>query len=167
MRYALLLISMLFVVPAARADVSVPRAVQYLWTVFDTATQGGASVAHPMGVSVPSGVVILGEYVYINTQFAAAGTESIGVSCVGSQDLMAYSSIKSIAADRMFSGGISNTAFNGSAAPINAAAVPLNLSQGFGSVQSPCQVIVNVRGNSGDTPYTSGKLTLILSYFKL
>lgn len=162
------LIPLLFLAQVAMADVSVPRSKQYAWFVYDTSTSGGGSVAHAMGLTLPGPAVITNVWVYINTQFAASGTESLGVSCLGSQDVMAYAPIKSIAADRLLAGSISGTAFTGAAAPIPATPTTLNLSQGFASVPTSagCDVIVNVRGDAGYTPYTAGKLTGIVEYFK-
>lgn len=152
---------------AAQADVSVPRSKQYLWSVYNVATSGGQSTAHSLGVSVPAGAIITNAYVYINTQFAASGTESLGISCLGSQDIMAYNTVKNVLADRMFQSDLGTATYTGAGAPISAIATALNLSQGFGSVPSACGLVVNVRGNSGDTPYTAGKATIILEYFKL
>lgn len=162
-----LLLALFFLPYLAHADVSVPRAKQYAWFDYSVSRDGGSSVPHPINLSVPAGSIITGVWVYINTQFAASGTESLGLSCIGSQDIMAYSSIKNTAADRMLSGVIATGSFTGAAAPIPASPTALNLSQGFGSVPNDCGMIVNVRGDSGYTPYTSGKLTGIIEYFRL
>lgn len=162
------LVSLLLFIPSlCFADVSVPRAKQYLWTVYDVAQQGGASISHGQGVALPSGAVITAAWVYINTQFAASGTESLGISCNGTQDIMAYQSVKNIAADRMLSGVIATASFTGATVPIVAVPTTLNLSQGFGTTPNGCNVTVDVRGNSGDTPYTAGRATAIVEYFKL
>ncbi len=168
MRYALaLLLSSLTLNAYADSDVQSKHIIR---AVYDTSVAGGQSVPHAVGVSVPAGAIITGAYLYINTQFAASGTESVGVSCLGSQNIMAYNSIKSIAPDRMFAAQLSNGITDtGAAVPLNAAAGgnALNLSQGFSSVPVACGLTVDVRGDSGYTPYTAGKLTLLLEYFKL
>ena len=164
------LISLLLFLPTlAFADVSVPRAKQYAWASYDVARDSGASVSHPIGLSVPAGAIITNAWLYINTQFAASGTESLGISCAGSQDFMAYNSVKNIQADRMLASRLSAQTFDGSGAPLaaNAGGAALNLSQGFVSVPSACGVSFDVRGASGYTPYTGGKATLILEYFRL
>lgn len=157
----------LFLPSLAFADVSVPRAKQYAWTQYDVAAQGGQSTAHPIGLVLPAGSIITNAYVYINTQFAASGTESLGISCSGSQDIMAYSSVKNLPADRMLAGRLSADVGTGAAAPIPASPTALNLSQGFVSVPSACEVKFDVRGASGYTPYTAGKATAVIEYFKL
>ena len=155
--------------PVSNADVSVPRAKQYLWSVYDVAASGGASTAHALGVSMPAGAIITNAYVYINTQFAASGTESVGISCLGSQDIMAYNTIKNVAADRLLQAELGSNAYTGAAPLIGEAAGvgALNLSQGYASVPTACGLVVDVRGDSGYTPYTAGKFTVILEYFKL
>lgn len=161
------LILSLFLAVPSYADVSVPRAKQYLWSVYDVAGEGGASTAHPLGVSVPAGAIITNAWVYINTQFAASGTESLGISCLGSQNIMAYNTVKNVAKDRMFSAQVSSSDYTGAAALIPEAASPLDINAGYVSVPAACGLTVDVRGDSGYTPYTSGKLTIILEYFKL
>lgn len=163
------LVSLAMFLPClAFADVSVPRAKQYLWTSFDVSQQGGASIAHPMGVSLPAGSILTSVWVYINTQFAASGTESLGISCGGSQNLMSYMPVKNIAADRILSGVIATGSFTGSAPPLPVGVTTLNFSQGFGSVvTSDCSLSFDVRGQAGDTPYSSGKATAILEFFRL
>lgn len=153
--------------PMSHADVSVPRSKQYLWSVYDVASSGGASVGHTLGVSVPAGAILTNAWVYINTQFAASGTESMGISCLGSQNIMAYNTVKNVAKDRMFSAEVSSSAYTGAAALIPAAATPLALNAGYVSVPAACGLTVDVRGDSGYTPYTAGKATIILEYFKL
>lgn len=150
----------------AHADVSVPRAKQYAWFTYDLSSNSGASVPHAMGLVIPAQGVITNMWVYINTQFAASGTESLGISCAGSQDLMAYTTIKNIGADHVMSARISGATFDGTAAPIAATPTVLALNTGFVSVPSDCSVVVNVRGDAGYTPYTAGKLTGIIEYFR-
>lgn len=158
----------LFLPTLAMADVSVPRAKQYAWTQYDVALQGGASVAHAQNLALPAGAIITNTWLYINTQFAASGTESLGVSCVGSQDLMAYTSVKNLPVDRMLAGRLTADSGTGAAAPIPASPTALNLSQGYNSVPNGCNVTVDVRnGGAAYTPYSAGKATLIIEYFKL
>src|SRR5437016_209596 len=110
------LISLCFFLPSvAFADVSVPRAKQYAYTVYDVAVSGGASVSHGIGLALPSGAIITNAWVYINTQFAASGTESLGISCAGSQDLVAYTPLKNIAADRVLSASLAGSTYTGAA----------------------------------------------------
>lgn len=156
----------LFCLPAL-ADVSVPRAKQYAWFNYSVPNSGGESAPHAVGLTLPAGGIITNMWVYINTQFAASGTESLGISCAGSQDLMAYSSIKTTAKDRIFAANISGSTFIGAAAPIPFSKTILDFSQGYGSIPSACDVVVNVRADNGYTPYTAGSLTTIIEYFKL
>ncbi len=162
------LIPLFLITTIANASVSVPRAKSYLWSVYDVAVTGGQSTPHSLGVSVPGSSIITNAWVYINTQFAASGTESIGISCLGTQNIMFYNTIKNVPKDRIFSAGLSHTSYTGAAALIPENSVsPLNLSQGYASVPSPCGLTVDVRGDSGYTPYTAGKMTIILEYFNL
>lgn len=157
-----------FLVPlAASADVSVPRAKQYAWFNYDVSRDGGQSVSHAIGLALPAGALITNTWVYINTQFAASGSESLGISCVGSQDIMAYSSVKNTAADRLLSARVSGDTYVGAASLIPASPTVLNFSQGFGSVPAGCNVSIDVKSSSGFTPYTAGKLTGIIEYFRL
>lgn len=161
-----LLLALLLVPGFALADVSVPRAKQYAWTEYSVAQLGGESVPHALGMTLPAGAIITEMWAYIDTQFAASGTESLGLSCVGSQDLMAYTSVKNIAKDNLLSAKISASAFTGAAAPIPASPTVLNFSQGYGSIPSACNVIANVRGDAGYTPYSAGKAIFIIEYFR-
>lgn len=163
----LILALCLFLPILAHADVSVPRAKQYAWFEYSVARDGGASVSRPIGLKLPAGAIITNVWMYINTQFAASGTESLGVSCVGSQDIMAYTSVKNIAKDRILSGNISGSVFTGAAAPIPASPTTLDFSQGYGSIPSACNVTIDVRGASGYTPYTNGVATGIIEFFRL
>ncbi len=149
------------------ASVSVPRAKQYAWFTYDVARDGGQSVPHSIGLFLPAGAILTNLYVYINTKFAASGTESLGLSCEGSEDLMAYSSIKNVAINSMYGAAVTGNTFNGGAAPIPAVPTVLDFSQGYASIPAACEVKINVRGDSLYTPYTAGKLTGIIEYFKL
>lgn len=169
------LISLLIFLPSlAFADVSVPRAKQYLWTTYDVSVLGGASTAGSqrainLGAILPSGAILTNMWVYINTQFAASGTESLGITCTGAAstpDLMAFTTVKNIAADRLLSARVSGDVYTGAAALIPPSPTVLNLSQGFGSVPADCAVSAVIQGNSGFTPYTAGKLTAIVEFFR-
>lgn len=168
---ALLLLLALVVPVFGYADVSIPRAKQYAWSVYDTAVLGGQSVAHPLGLTLPAGAIITDMWVYINTQFASSGTESLAFQCAGTRDLMAYNSVKNIAKDRVLTAQQALIAMNGGSATsfigTTASGEAVNLSQGFGSIPTACGVSAVVRGDSGYTPYTAGKATLIIEYFKL
>lgn len=161
------LIPLFLIASIANASVSVPRSKQYLWSVYDVALSGGTSVPHALGVSVPGSTIITNAWVYINTQFAASGTESIGISCLGSQNIMFYNTVKTIPKDRMFSAGVSQSSYTGAGSLVPENASALNLSQGYASVPQPCGLTVNVRGDAGYTPYTAGKMTILLEYFNL
>lgn len=160
-----LILALLLIPGFALADVSVPRAKQYAWTQYDVSRDGGSSTAHTIGLKLPTGAIITNVYLYIATQFASNGTESLGVSCVGNQDIMAYSSVKSISPGRVLAGGIGALDFNGGTAPLPASPNVLNLAQGFASIPSSCSVKFDVRGDSGYMPYTGGKGNLIVEYF--
>ncbi len=162
-----LLFLILFLPSIAFADVSIPRAKQYAYTVFDVSQVGGASIPHPQNLTLPAGSIITNAWLYINMQFAASGTESLGVSCGGSQNILAYTPIKSVAADRMLSGVIATGSFTGAAALLPVAPTVLDLSRGFGSIPVDCSLSFDVRGDAGYTPYTGGKGTLILEFFRL
>jgi hypothetical protein len=161
------LISLLLFLPTlAFADVSVPRAKQYAWTQYDVAVLGGASTPKNLGLTLPAGAIITDVWVYINTQYASAGTESLGLQCAGTLDLMAYTPMSAVPADRIFASRMLGNTFNGSAAPIPASPTNLNFSQGFGSVPTACNVTAVVRSDSGYNPYTAGNATFIIEYFK-
>ncbi len=162
------LISLALFLPClAFADVSVPRALQYAEFSYDVSVSGGSSTPHAIGMSLPAGAVITDMYVYINTVFSGTGpTNSVGISCSGSQNLMAYQALSGVAIDKMFAARLANATFNGAAAPIGNAAAPLDLSQGYVSVPAACGVMVDVRAGSGYTPLSAGKLTGVLVYFK-
>lgn len=167
-----LLLALAFLPSLAFADASVPRAKQYLSAIYDVAVAGGSSVSHNLGMELPAGAIITNEWLYINTQFAASGTESLAFQCAGTNDLMAYNSIKNVSKDRVFQANIGATLFGvgGSSAVIgeNANANVIALNAGYGSVPTtPCAVKAVVRGDSGYTPYTAGKATLIVEFFKL
>jgi hypothetical protein len=153
----------------AFADVSVPRSMQYLWTTYDVSRDGGASTAHSLGAYMPAGAVVVSEYVYINTQFAASGTESLAFQCAGTDDLMAFNAVKSITADQVLQAHLGTTNFNnGSASAVigaDANATKVALNAGYGSIPTVCEVKAVVQSTSGFTPYTAGKATLIVQYF--
>ena len=176
------LILALFLIPMlpmmAEADVSVPRAKQYAQAVFDVSVLGGATVPGTqniinLGTVLPAGIVITDAWVYINTAFAATGTESIAIQCAGNQDILNFTSIKNLAADRMLASRMLGNTFNGSSSLIPSSPTSLNFGQGYGSVPATgstvngCPVSVEIQGLSSYTPYTSGKLTTIIEYFKL
>lgn len=160
-----LFLALLFLPTLAFADLSVPRAKQYAWTQYDVAVLGGASTTKNLGLSLPAGAIITDVWVYINTQYASAGTESLGLQCAGTLDLMAYTPMTSHAADRMMSARLSGSSSTGAGAPIPASPTVLNLSQGYNSVPSACNVSAVVRSDSGYNPYTAGKATFIIEYF--
>ena len=172
------LISLLLFLPSlAFADVSVPRAKQYAWTVYDTAVLGGASVPgsqNPisLGLALPAGIVITDVWVYINTAFAATGTESLGLACVNSgianqPDLMAFTSVKNLPANNILLGRMAGGTFVGAGPAISSVPAALNFNQGFGTVPNGCNVSAVIQGLPTYTPYTAGKLTAIIEYFKL
>lgn len=163
-----LLIALALIPNLALADLSVPRAKHYAWSVYDVSVLGGSSTASkPLGLTLPSGAVITNSWVYINTVFAASGTESLGVSCAGTQDIMAYQPVKNLVVNALFGGQSNNNVAAGSAV-IGPLAYSSGVTYaGFGSVPTDCAVTVNVRGDSGYTPYTAGKATLIIEYFRL
>jgi hypothetical protein len=163
---ALLLILALF--PSLSfADASVPRSKQYLWTVYDVANGGGVGT-HNLGVSLPKGAVITAEWVYINTQFASGGTESLSFGCGGTDNLLWPNSVKNITMNSYLNAHLGTTAFGaGGVASVIGANIVVNGGSGslssYGSVPSACQVYAKV----ATSPYTAGKATLIIEYFKL
>lgn len=175
-----LILALFFVPILSYADVSVPRGKQYAYAIYDVSLEGGATVVGgqniiPLNVQLPAGIIITDEWVYINTQFAASGNESLAIQCSGNQDLMAFTTLKNIAADRVLGSRMLGNTFNGGAALLPASPTNLNFSQGFGSVPvassaNGCQVSVEIQGVGSPnnfTPYTSGKFTAIIEYFKL
>lgn len=166
-----LIFALLFLPVLAQADVSVPRSKQYLWTTYDVSVLGGVSVpgsqnAINLGATMPAGAIITDVWIYINTQFAASGTESLALQCAGTQDLMAFTSVKNLAADRMLTSRMLGNTFNGGAALVPASPTALNFSQGFGSIPADCNMSAVIQGTSGFTPYTAGKLTAVVEYFR-
>lgn len=151
----------------AFADVSVPRAKQYLWTVYDVSRDGGQSTAHALGAYMPAGAIITDSYMYINTQFAASGTESLAFQCAGTDDLMDFNTVKSVTADKVYQSHLGNTQIGvgGSAGFIGQGQSAIALNAGVGSIPTSCEVNAIVRSASGYTPYTAGKATLIVEYF--
>jgi hypothetical protein len=151
----------------AHADVSVPRAKQYLWTVYDVAQSGGQSVAHPLGVKLPAGAILTNAWVYINTAFTDSGTGSFAISCAGTRDIMDYNDITALSMNSMVGIASLPNPFTGTASyiPQNMPAAVSFASSG--SVVSACEVNAVVRGDSGYVPLTGGKATIILEYFKL
>lgn len=166
------LISLLLFLPClAFADVSVPRSKQYAAVVYDVSVLGGATAvpsnAINLGASLPAGAIITDFYVYINTQFASSGSESLAIQCAGTRDLMDYTSIKNVAADRLLASRVAEYTFNGASSLVpTGVASPLNFAQGFGSVPSGCNLTAVLRGDAGQTAYTAGKLTAIVEYFR-
>ncbi len=170
------LISLLLFLPTlAFADVSVPRAKQYAWTTYDVSVMGGASTpggqnSIATGLVIPAGGIITDIWIYINTQFAATGTESLGLACgqgnAPAPDLMAFTPVKNISADRILASRMLGNTFTGGAALLPPVPTALNFSQGFGSIPTDCTVYAVIQGTSGFTPYTAGKLTAIVEYFR-
>lgn len=163
-----LIFALLFAPIFAQADVSVPRSKQYIYALYDIGGgASGASVVHGLGVSVPAGAVITDAWVYINTQFAASGTESLAVGCLGTSNVMGYNTVKNLAANNLFQGHLGATAAS-TASLIIGGATPATAfdANAVASVPAACEVAVTVRGDAGYTPYTAGKATVILEYFR-
>lgn len=157
----------LFLFPLfAQADLSVPRSKQYAWSVYDVSVLGGSSTSHPLGLTLPGGAVVTDVWVYINTVFAASGTESLALQCAGTTDLMAYNSVKNLAVNNMLGGRLAGTASANSAVIGSNGGGNAVALVGFGSIPSDCSVSAIVRGDSGYTPYTAGKATFIIEYFR-
>jgi hypothetical protein len=162
------LLPFLLIANFAHADVSVPRAKQYLWTQLD-ATLNGAQGTHNMGVYLPAGAIITDAYLYINTQFASSGTDSLAFGCSSTTDLMAYNSVKNVALNKAYQAhsGSAQLGVTGSGSYIGevASAGLLDFSLGYGSIPTACQVTATVRTGGGFTPYTAGNATFIVEYF--
>lgn len=162
-----LLLALALIPSLSFADVSVPRSKQYLWTVFDVAANGGGIGTHNQGAYLPAGAVLTNEWVYINTQFASSGTESLSFGCAAAADIMAANSVKNIQANAAISallgsvqpGQGGNSAFIGANIVANGGVFQYN--GGFGSIPTACQVTATV----ATTKYTAGKATLIIEYF--
>lgn len=163
------LLAALFLLPSAYADVSVPRAKQYAYTIYDVATNGGASVPHNLGLYLEEGSVITDAWVYINTAFTDSGTGSLALQCAGTRDIMAYLDPTIYAKDSVIGRQlqpVASGAFNTSFIPqAPDTATVMNFQNG--SIPSKCAVTAVVRGDSGFVPLTAGKMTVILEYFKL
>lgn len=170
---------LLFLPTLSFADVSVPRAKQYAWTTYDVSVLGGNSVAgtqNPinLGLALPSGIVITDVWVYINTSFSApgVGSNSLGLACVSSgvnnqPDLMAFTAIGAVPANNIYEGRMTGGTYVGAGPLISSVPTALNFNQGYGSVPNGCNVKAVIQGQSGFLPYTAGKLTAIIEYFKL
>jgi len=167
-----LLSLLLFLPTIAFADVSVPRALQYLEATYDVASAGGASTSHNLGALLPAGAIIQSVWVYINTPFTVAtgGNESLAFQCSGTNDLMDFNKMSTLAADRVLYArvGSNTSSASGPIIGTGAGGTVLNLSQGYGSVQSACAVTAVVRSSGiiNPVPYTGGNANIVVEYFK-
>lgn len=165
-----LLLALFLVSLPAYADVSVPRSKQYAFTSYDVALQGGQSVPHNLGLTLPAGALITDVWVYINTAFTDSGLGSLGLQCAGTNDLMAYQDMTALAKDAVIGRHLQPAApgaIGSSFIPLNATNASAVVSFQNGSIPSACNVTAVVRGDSGFVPFTAGKATFILEYFKL
>lgn len=162
------LIAAVFLIPCiAFADVSVPRSKQYLWTVYDVATSGGESVTKNLGVSLPGGAIVTDTWVYINTPFAASGNESLALQCGGTRNLMAYNGMKLIPVNSALQAHLGLSLLGSGAMITEGASVQSVLNLGnVASVPADCAMQAVIRGDAGFTPYTAGKATVIIEYFR-
>lgn len=150
----------------AFADVSIPRSKQYAYTKYDVAVSGGQSTPHSMGLKLLAGSVLTNVWVYINTKFAASGTESLAIQCAGTRDIVAYMPMTGLAVNSIFGGTVGISAPAGGAVVGPVAYQSAVEFAGFGSIPSDCQVVAVVRGDSGYTPYTAGSADIVIEYFR-
>lgn len=143
----------------------------YAKAVYDVANQGGASVAHPLGVVLPAGAVIESALVYVNTAFTQGTFGSVALQCAGVNDIMDWQDLSLAPKDSMHKQSFpgSNFGTNGSVIPTGAAWVSVNSGA---SIPAACTINAIVRSlpipggqTNGGTAQTAGKLTVILDYF--
>lgn len=165
MKYALLLTLSLFLVPVAKADLSVGLAKKYARVIYDVSLNGGGSVSHDLDAQLPAGAVITDLWVYINEAFTDSGTGSIALQCAGTRDLMDWQDITLYSVNQIYKARASSDSYtSASTSMLTAGSTATNA--GIASVPSACNVTAVVRGDSGYVPLTDGKLTTLLEYFQ-
>jgi hypothetical protein len=129
--------------------------------IYDVAVDGGSSVVHDLGVTIPAGAVITGLYVYINTAFTDSGTGSLRLSCSGSGDLIDWNDFTRFSASAVLASGGAKQSSGGGAVMQQSA----QSQAGYNSLASACSVKAEVRSDSGYVPLTAGKATFVIDYF--
>lgn len=142
-------------------------AKKYVEATYDVAVDGGGSTSHDLGVDLPAGAIITAMYVYINTAFTkfggGTGVASVALQCSGTRDLMSYQNISAYAATSYWAQIMAGfTGYTGGVLIPQRAATSDNVA----SVPTACNVTAVVRGDSGYEPYSAGKFTAIIEYFK-
>lgn len=136
--------------------------------IYDVSSDGGSSVSHGLGVSIPAGALVTGVYVYINTAFAdgSASSSSLALECEDTRNLMEYKNMELVPISALLYGSHAEpTAASSSSFIPSAANGAGSISSGLGSIGSACEVKAVVRGDAGYVPYTAGKATAVIEYF--
>lgn len=156
----------LFILAApAQADLSVGLAKKYARVIYDVSLNGGQSTGHDLDATLPANAVITDLWVYINTAFVDGGTGSLALQCAGTRDLMDWQDAGAISMNSVFAVARDGLTFDGSSTTF----LPdpsVSASAGISSLPEACNVTAVVRSDSGYTPYTAGKLTLLIEYFQ-
>lgn len=160
-----LLLGLTFFAGDVFASRSIGVGKQYARIVYDVGATNGNSTAHGLGVKLPANAVITDLWVYINTAFESSGTSRLALQCAGTRDLMEYVNISAGDEDKVYVARRAEATFNFDSTGIIPADTEPQVA-GSGSVASECEVTAVVRGDSGDTPFTAGKATVLLEYFR-
>lgn len=136
---------------------------------YDVSLDGGASSpsTKSLGVTLPANAVVTSLLLYVNTTFSdGAQVESLAIQCnADKRDLMDWVDIGSLDANSIIFGGISPTAASALALIPSPALLTGVEKSGAVSIPTACEIKALVRGDSGYTPYTAGKLTGVVEYF--
>lgn len=136
--------------------------------VYDVAVDGGSSTANKaLGVTLPAGAILTKAMLYINTAFTDGGNGSVALQCGGTRNITGWLNLDVYPAPSLFLGAFEDSQtqiIDHSAQVLINAESPTYLAS-FNSVGTACEITAVVRGDSGYTPYTAGKLTGIIEYF--
>lgn len=162
MKFFALLLVFLSVTPAY-ADLSVGVAKQYARVIYDVNLNGGASTSHDLDAVLPAGAIVTDAWVYINTAFVDGGTGSLALECGATRNIMDWQDVGGDAMNTLFKASRAGESYVGGSFIVSGATEAVS---GVTSVPAACEVKAVVRSDSGYTPYTAGKATLLLEYFR-
>jgi hypothetical protein len=78
--------------------------------VYDTATDGGSTGAHALGVYLPARAVITQSYYKIITQFTDSGSGTVALSCEDANNILTAGDITGISANTITTGASTGSA---------------------------------------------------------